>query len=67
MFGGLCIFDDNLRRGLSSEAISDLYFKKPGEMVDHLFLDYEFSYALWCRFLGKCDTLWCFLGSLPIV
>lgn len=40
---------NNLRRGLSS--------------VDHLFLHYEFSYALWCYYLVKCSVLWCLPGT----
>ena len=56
---------DNLRRkSLLTEAISFvcLLCGKFREMVDHLFIHWEFSYALWCRFIAMSKVLWCFQG-----
>lgn len=57
---------DNLRRGLSSEAISDFYSlcREGMETVDHLFLHRRVSSSLWRDFGQRCSLSWCLSDSI---
>ena len=57
---------DSLRRGLVSEAISDLgcFCGREMESIDHLFIRCDVATSIWSYFLKECGVSWCFPGSL---
>lgn len=58
--------DDLRRRGLSSEAISDLCLMcgQERETMDHLFVHCKLSFTLWKKFSSRCGVLWSAPSSL---
>lgn len=56
---------DNLRRGLTMESISDIYYLWwREESINHLFIHYNVTSSIWDHFLIKTSVEWCFLSSL---